>query len=514
MPLKDETSIRSASPQALEAMEFTRRRRALTWLNVALMVLFLLGTVVMVNLIALDHPKRLNWTADKLEELQPETLQRLKSIHRDIRVLVNEFDIAMYAADKSAPEAWRLIKEMLKEFERRNPRIKVTVLDDTQAQATPDWMRIFKAGLEPNTIYLYSMGEDGQENPRSFNVRELYIGEPQTGEIVDLTAETRLISAMWTMANSKRRIVYYTEGHEENRVEDPRHGMSLLIAVLRERDNVEFKKLNLAQDRQVPRDADAVFVAGPRSDFPREQLDGLKEYLEAGGRMIVSIEPTAPAKNTPDLRRFLEAWGARVTQGIVFDFGSNVRRQPAYVRSRAFGRHDINKDFASEDRFVDVPLTTQVRPQEPPDRKLAVASLLRSTDNAFLDVNGDTKPGSDEPRGPFDLAVAVEGEPVKAPRRPERLKPRLVVWGSTQVFTNANTAAGPDVALFNMHYYLNTFRWLLDLEQVIAPPPKPIKMRALDLRPGDRVQILVVSAVVLPMLGIVLGILAWWFRRK
>ncbi|MBI2932465.1 MAG: Gldg family protein [Planctomycetes bacterium] len=506
----DSGAIRAASPQAVEALEFNRRTRVFAWLNFALMAVLLLGSVVMVNLIAADHGGRADWTADRIEELSPETIQRLRLIDRDVNILLNQMLVGAAEMDRSLSTAWGLIAKMLLEFQRQNPHIKVALVDP--AEGLPPWAHEL-GPIEANTVYLQCRGEDGRGGTRFFRIGELYMGDPQTGEVEDFRAEVRLVSAICTLVNEKRKIVYGTEGHDEVRVQDPRQGMTLLTRYLRERDNVEFRRLDLSVQREVPRDADAVFVAGPRRDFPLEHLDALKAYLETGGRMLVAVDPVAVA-GQPLLRRFLEAWGARIWPGVVFD-KSCFDNNPVQLRARAFGQHAINGEFSSPELYVDVPWTTIVRPHEPSDKKLKVASLLRSSRESFLDTNTNARPDGDEPKSDLDLVVAIESGPVEKPRFRERPAAKMIVWGSVQGFTNELLQRMPGMADFNLAYYVNNFRWLLDLEQVITPPvQRKIRMTPLDLPEGARRQIQWVSVGVLPLLGVILGVVAFWFRRK
>jgi len=505
-----DTSMRHASPQAVQAVEFTRRRRILGYVNLAVMTVLLLGVVVVLNLIAREHATRINWTADKIEELAPETVSRLKAVDVEFGIFLNEWTLGAGGQDKSLHEAWRLIGNLVKEFARHNPRIRVSIHGE---DAPPAWTQ--QGQLVENTIYLYCRGLDGRENRRTFHIRELYTGDPTTGEIFDWRAEVRLISAVHTMVRADRKLVYHTEGHDETRPDDPQaQGLSLMLSWLRERDNVEFKRLPRTGRPEVPRDADAVFIPGPRRDFSLEEIEGLKEYLEAGGRLFVALEPLA---STPQLSAFLTAWGARVygEHPLVYD-RQCIGNQPLFIHVKSFGNHEINADLTSApDASVDVPVTTAVAPQPPADKKLKVASLMRtsSKDNSFVDVNKDGRPGTDEPRGPIDIAVAVQSEPVAKPRNAQRPTAKLVVWGSVQVFNNKfNSMPFPS---YGPAYYLANWRWLLELEQVVTTDAKrPLPGRPPDLGAQGLKQIAWIVFGLLPTIGIVLGVFAWWFRRK
>jgi gliding motility-associatede transport system auxiliary component len=502
-----ESTFMRASPQAQEAIEYTRRRRFATWLNAGLMTVFLAGTVVMVNVIAREHAARFNWTADKIEQLLPETEQRLKGIDRDFGILLNPMDTGAQAADRSLPEAWRLVRHMLVEFERQNPRIKVTVSEE--GQPPPAWLQEFgRNALRPNELYLYCRGVDLRPSMRVFDVRELYTGDPATGEIEDFRAEMKLISAMWTMVNAERKVVYFTEGHNETRVEERRDsGQSAIVQFLRERDNVEFRRLSLSASRGVPQDADAVYVTGPRIDFQPEELDLLGEYLDEGGRLFVSIEPLS---RTPLLDRFLLKWGARAGRDVILD--KSAVRDTRVLRVRSFGTHEVASGLTGTDMYVDVPITAALRPAPSPDGRLRYSWLMRSSVESCEDLNKNGRLEPEELKGPLDIAAAVQGPDSEKPRQRHRPAPKLIVFGSTQVFSNAYTVRAP---AWTMGLYLNAWRWLLELERVVEGGAKrTIRVKPVDLGDKGKRQVLWVTVGGMPMLGIVLGIFAWWSRRK
>lgn len=519
-----ESTLRQASPGILEALEYSRRWRILIWINAALMIVFLLGVVVMVNIIGREHRSRFNWTRDRVEELSPDTLARLRSIKREVNVLCNPVLYGVFQYDKSLPEAWRLVENMLGEFQRRNELIELNVLKGAGTASLPPWMQEF-GELEPNTIYILCRDADQKVHKRMFVIRDLYHGNMQTGEIEDFQAEVRLISAMYTMAVARRKVVYYTIGHGENPVEDASGGgISELLRHLRHRDNVEFKRLNFDVDHQVPQDADAVFIAGPKRDFPLRHLDALKEYLETGGRMFVALEPRSAAA-VPGLSQFLAAWGARPGRGVVHDPQSSYPNRPWWLRVRNFERHTINQEFHGA--YVDVPMCMSVSPVALPGDRLTAAALLRSGKESFEDRNGNGKrdavldergledPERGEPTSEHVLAVAVEGKAVKAPRFAERPTSKLVVWGSVVALTNENHMGVLGMNEVGIAYCLNTFRWLLDMEQVITPGSRrSFKVVPVDLGAKGESVIRHLSWFVIPSLGVLLGVVAWWFRRK
>ncbi len=506
MSLKDDSSIPLGGAQSAQVLEFTRRQRVLSWVQVVVMAVLLIGFLVVVNMIARDHASRANWTVDKIEQLSPETEQRLKALTGDVQILLNVLDYQ----DRAMQEAERRTIEMLNEFARQCPRIKVTVAQE--GTAAPPWLGEF-GEFRPNAVFIRAQLPDGRTNRKIIDMRELYLGNPQTGDIEDFRAETHMISSIWTLVSTKSRIVYSLHGHDEFQVENTREmGLSWLASALKDRDNVELKALDIASVREIPRDADAVLVCGSKRDWAKDQLDMLDQYLQEGGRVLVAVEARA---DTPMLRHFLGAWGARVQKGIVYDKQNAGAPRFPFVNNWNL-QHPLNVGLTPDFKIAILD-TTGVAPADTKERPILTGALFRSSPvpNSFLDVNMNGKDDLDEPKGSIDLAVAAQAGPMPRPRFSERPMARIVVWGSAAPFVNQYLYQRVDQNDYMTTYVLNNFRWLLELERVVpATKKKQIKQTTLFLPPGASAQIGWISMAGLPLLGIVLGIIAWWFRRK
>lgn len=104
-----------------------------------------------------------------------------------------------------------------------------------------------------------------------------------------------------------RRIAYFTVGHGElneskaSSMEDPNGRSATVARTLLQRQNYVVKDLGLAQGlgRDVPDDADVVFILGPTEPFSGEELGSLKRYLARDGKLYMALD--ADAFSTKDL---------------------------------------------------------------------------------------------------------------------------------------------------------------------------------------------------------------------
>jgi hypothetical protein len=102
-----------------------------------------------------------------------------------------------------------------------------------------------------------------------------------------------------------RRTAYFTVGHEElndaGRGGKKEEGTELLQLLLK-KQNYTIKDLGLGQGlgREVPDDADVVFVIGPARPFSPEEVSSLRRYADRGGKLFMALDPDSlPVADMP-----------------------------------------------------------------------------------------------------------------------------------------------------------------------------------------------------------------------
>lgn len=112
------------------------------------------------------------------------------------------------------------------------------------------------------------------------------------------TLDGEIQKRILTVARTKRTF-YFTTGHGERgesrlTLLDQRPTLRLFRDMLRAQ-NAEMKDLGAAEGlaNEVPKDAAAVLVMGPNTDFMPEEIATLKRYVEGGGRLLLALDPEA-----------------------------------------------------------------------------------------------------------------------------------------------------------------------------------------------------------------------------
>jgi len=104
---------------------------------------------------------------------------------------------------------------------------------------------------------------------------------------------------------AERGLLYFAEGHGERRLADTtRAGLSRPAEQLKAR-GFRVATLDLAKAKSIPKDCQALVLAGPRKPYGAELEAAVGRYLEAGGRLAVLLDPPhSPAVLAKPLARY------------------------------------------------------------------------------------------------------------------------------------------------------------------------------------------------------------------
>ena len=483
------------------------RRRVLAWINVVLMTLFLLAFLVGINLVSHARFARIDMTMDQVWEISPQSRQLIRSLQRPISVFPN-FSAGPEVQDKSLPMAWTRTANLLTEFQSLNSKLTIRPLREN----APDFMDLLKQISRPEYNTIYFLTRDVEDKPvvQSIGVRELYEGNPSTGEILDYIGEAKIVTLIAQLASDRKTKIYFTEGHREIKPsQSDGKGLAVVASRVISLENSEFKPLDLARDRAVPDDADLVFIVEPVTDFTTSETEALAKYWARGGRVFVAINPLI-ADPLVELKRCLETFGARFNRDIIID-AQKENGNPGVLTVRRFMQHPVNQGMY--ETMYRVAFSSTVDPVLSSRRQQAKV-LFSSSPDTWAET--DLPPKSDSKHNPGErvgnLPLAVVAEEDTGAGKPAR----LVAWGGSAALKNEMNLTGAAANEQTVGFILNNFRWLLEREMLIAPPAESRKPRMKPFQPGpsglSTMRWITIGGI--PFVGIALGMLAWYVRRK
>ena len=183
---------------------------------------------------------------------------------------------------------------------------------------------------------------------------------------------------------------------------------------------VKATPVDLARDMVAPEDS-ALFVIGPSPEVAQQRAEALKEYLLGGGTLVLMDETGAVNSILLSLELGVSVDGRPMLDPV---FYYRSWRMPKVV--------NVVGDYLTSDVSVIVLNVPSILNVEDPSVKV----LAHSSSFSFLDLDGDSEPSAEEPKGPFAVAVAMTYG-----------KGRLVLFSDSSIFLNAVIGLGDNLKL-------------------------------------------------------------------
>ena len=479
------------------------RRRVFSSMNL-LVSLVLLGILfIMVNWVASRRYTRWDFTKQKVSALADQTTQTLKSLKEPVSVIV------FYQPDH---RLYELIKDLLKEYERITPQLKVEYVDPQQDIARAKQLAkefqiedlnlvVFQAGTRHKylsdtelAVYDYRSAQPGSES-----------------RVKAFKGEDAFTSAIINVTQAKASLIWLTSGHGEKSVDAVEPvGISDLKKSL-ERQNMSVQTVTLLEHSAIPPDVKLVMIPGPTRRFTETEVGLLQTYLEHGGRLLALIDPL----DDTGLDGLLERWGITLGMDIVVD---PARQLPFVSAANLFvtdySQHPIVEKMKT--LMTLFPLARSVRPMQPTPVGLTVAPLALTSEKGWGETQTSVETfqfneGQDL-KGPVSIAVAAEHPstsptPTQTPATAPRT--RLVVVGDSDFIVNTQFGN-----VGNRDFLMGTIYWLIEQEQLIGITSRALESLKLNLTAGQLTGVFWFSFLAMPLCCGVLGVGMWWLRRK
>jgi hypothetical protein len=306
------------------------------------------------------------------------------------------------------------------------------------------------------------------------------------------------------------RIAYLTTGHLERDwsppADDKRAGLSDFKQIL-ETLGYKVKRLGFGEGlgSKIPDDASVVIVPGATEPFLPPEREALHRYLDAGGRLLVFVDPDSGAGDA----ELLKPLGVQVSGKLVatddarFMWRMSDRAETPYnlatIKSSA---HPSSKTLADSSGRLGVLLAGagSVTKVESPPAEAKITMTVRTMEKSWVDENGNGKADESEKRSTFDLAAAVE-KPEKTDAAGAAIPAmRAVVWGDADLIGNIVVRNQGNVAVV-----LDALRWLVGDEQLASEVESEEDVRIVHRKDEDAIWFYGTS-VLIPVTVLVGGI--------
>jgi hypothetical protein len=308
-----------------------------------------------------------------------------------------------------------------------------------------------------------------------------------------------------------------TRGHGEWSLEDSSERSLGSLKTALKHDNIEWQAFETFGQKAVPKECDAVFVAGPLRAFSEPEAQLLIDYVRGGGNLLLALDPVLEHDEVSEsgFEAPLRDLGIRLDRALVIELDKERLLTPnaAEFAITEFGDHVTTRALQHAARVFMV----LARSVAPVGSDPNVEILMRTSDQAFGETAiADVQQGSEPKAGPGDIAgpvsVAVATQVGKsADDTKKHTGGRLIVVGDSD-FLQGPLLESPELA--NYHLASSWIGWLTERPALIEIPPKKVKTGNIAFTQEDLWALLFRVAVLVPGAAFVLGFAVWLNRRS
>jgi hypothetical protein len=383
------------------------------------------------------NPSQWDLSKDKHNSLSPQTIRVLKNLDQ-----IPEVKIFSRRGNRDR------IKGLLDLYRFENPQIKVDYID---AELRPDLVKRYKITTIPT----------------------IYLGRGQREKRVLTSSEADITNALVKVGRNKDPLIYYSIGHQEaDPFEKGKDGVNHLVRLLKD-SLYQVRPIHLAGLATLPKKVDSLIIWGPREGFHENELKLIDDFLRAGGKLFVGLDPDFQKKDKlKGLRELLKKWGLLISNDLVVDslnHYSGSKGSIPLIKKFPKG-NPLTKGFKGPLFF---PLVSSIqkrpsiggRPQGeyffPVKTTHIPASWAEKTVSEVNSGRVTYHPGIDQP-GPIPLVVGWKS-------LDKKVKTRIMAFGNSTFVVNGYSHFGQ-----NFMFFLKSMSWLVEEDQLI--PFKTLKI--------------------------------------
>jgi ABC-type uncharacterized transport system involved in gliding motility auxiliary subunit len=441
---------------------FFRKRSSRYGANMVVMIILFTGILIIIQTVSIRHRLRYDLTENKRFSLAEQSINVLKGLEKDIRV------VAFYK--KTAPDR-TYAQDLIGQFAHKSERVVFEFIDPDQKPQSAKDMGI--------TTYGTTVVQCG----------------PRTQLITDITEE-KLTNAILKASRDEIKSVYFAQGHaEKNPDGEDEFGYSIAKDAI-ERENYAVRTISILQEKTVPDDCFILIIAGPMDDYFDSEIEKIRAYLAKGGNAIFLLDPRI---SFPNIGRLLADYRVVLDDDVIIDtisriFGSDVT-VPVVNQYEA---HPITRGF---DVVTFFPMARSVRiaEKEVPGVNAQYLALTGKSAWGETDLEGVRKgkvtKSAEDLAPPLPVALIASksyaGGVRDSTQAPES---KIVVFGDSDFADNSSFRVSGNSDLF-----LNVVNFLAEEKDLIAIRAKQGMGDRILLTASQGRLIFLISVVLLPL---------------
>jgi gliding-associated putative ABC transporter substrate-binding component GldG len=305
------------------------------------------------------------------------------------------------------------------------------------------------------------------------------------------------------------------------------------LAYQKLRELYEARQVDLAKEKEIPDDIDALIIVGPKEKFSEDRLKAIDAFLMKGRSVLILAdgvkveEGLIASVNDTGLNNLLEKYGVKINNDLALDAASGIvsftqgyitfsTNYPFWPKVSQQGFDRENSATAELESLVLPWASTLEVATDKIDKAGKISYLASTTDKAWrqkdnFDLNPQQNFVPSEEKGIFNLAVAISGKFLSAYDNGETDNGRLIVVGDSDFIKDAFLRSAPD----NLVFFQNIVDSLSLDEDLINIRSKGVSDRPLkELSDGAKAAIRYLNIFGLTIVAVAFGMIRYYIRRR
>ncbi len=322
----------------------------------------------------------------------------------------------------------------------------------------------------------------------------------ESSYVTGLRAEQRLTSAiLYVTANKVPKAAYIT-GHQET------VNLETMDNLLTS-GNYEVTTLSLMQTNEIPSDVDMLIISQPMGDYTEEEINIIDDFLNNGGRMIVSYASNTPALENLDA--YFEEWGVKYESQMVYDTERCFAGYNAYILPNLNTVEGLTDNLDAKS-YVIIPGARPISVLWEQDNWRGTQVLMTSSNSAYAKDLSTESTGyeqtADDATGPFNVGILSYQNQVH----------NLNSNYSYVMFVNAgflsDSTLGGD-SFLNKDYFLSALNFMSDDSESVVIASKDLTSPNLVVPGSAKTFLYYVLIFIIPGVCLIGGFVVWARRR-
>ncbi|MGN0154597.1 MAG: Gldg family protein [Lachnospiraceae bacterium] len=428
-----------------------------------------------------------DFTSEQLLTLSDETKEVVKNVEKQTDIY--------YMGERSRANA--TYQELFQEYKRLNDNIQIHYKNvETDLAFRQQYLGNVSAVTETSILvvcgdkYIYLDSAD-------------YVASIQTSKYSYkniLEIENQLTSAIYYTNSEDTSKICYITGHGEENLTSGFHNLLMM-------NSYDLDELNLAEslssiEANFPESCLAVLLNAPQTDYSDDEIKALKQYMEDGGKLFVTIDPLN--EELDNLYAFLADYGFDIEQGVIIEGEeTNYAYDTAYYIIPKIQKNEITNPLIENNLHV-LTMTSKGIKKNGEANGYSCTDLLTTSGRAFSKVsdfeNATTK-GENDISGPFSVASLSENK--------DGAKIFLL---TSNIFFNEEVDM--DSAGANRKFFLSVMDYLTGNDSGIMIPGKDVGNQTALYPNTAQTRIRIVAIVVVPFVILLIGVIVIIIRYK